>query len=352
MKATLHNTASITVDLDVRRITWATLAGRRFGEALVHVPRGHAAFSSAYIAERGGSRIVIEDKTLGVWEGIAQEPAYTETGIAVRCDHLAKVMSIRPAPLEGTYQCLTAGALVQIAAMHAVAGLGGSVLRIGSITESAPVIESYSFSGQPLSDVIGDLQERTGQEARVADGVLSWGAPAGARYSAWLVTGGNLRGATWTPKGESRIAEVIAVGTGTSPGRYRTRDGAAAASAWPRVSVLRGAGSPAVIAQRAEALLSSYRRTPEEVRGWLAEANWTIREGDVVTVLDASAGFGGRVGIGRVMSRTWEPGRLSVEIQVVEDAMATGVEQVADSPSPVVGAWSDLARRLARVRGR
>lgn len=238
MLVSLTHTASISLDLEVRSVTWALPIGRKIGSAELFVPVTSAAYSSAYLSDREPFLVELFDKRLGTWAGIATRTAFDRTGVAISVVHLTSWATIRRVNVTRTLKNLTAGAIAYAAVLDAVAGLGRIVLRPGTFVEAAPIIPVYEFRGQYLAEVLGALMDQTGNQEWVCSdaGVISWVPRQGTLLARHLCDDGDVVDGAGASDFTERLAEAMAR---SSDGRELTvRDGANAASLWPRQSAV------------------------------------------------------------------------------------------------------------------
>lgn len=235
----LTNTASLTLDLPVQSVRWTLLSTRGFGEASFTIPYGSPALATDdYFDQDGGSLVEIIHPSLGKWQGICARPTMSRAGAQVQALHIAALTDRLPVARNQVFQGMTAGGIAYAAVQSATVGLGRAVFRAGTFVEAAPVIDTYTFTGQSLSSVLGDLAERTGQDWLISDdGAISWVPRRGSLYDRWLCDSGDLADVARTADVTERVVGLI---VRDADGREQnlTLEDRAAQNYWQRRDVL------------------------------------------------------------------------------------------------------------------
>lgn len=316
MHVTLTNSSNVTVDLPAT-VRWTNASAREFGSAQVTIPRRTTADSASYFDQDGGSLIDLRDPNLGNWRGVVTSPEIDDEHITLTAIHVAKWLDIRPVSRQRVLVGMTAGAIVRAALNDGLIGLGRTVIRAGTFVEAAPHIDSYSFTGQSVYQVITDMMEATGQEWSLSDdGALSWVPRTGTLYAKVLCQDGDLKDVKRRADVDQRLMEVI--GVDANKREYVNRAGElAAAGFWPRAAVL--TGRTPIEAARLSAITVAQRRTSDITYTMqllkTAANHWaSIRPGDFIQTMLPRAGTSAASPLFRVLAMGYADGDAGVEL--------------------------------------
>lgn len=324
MQVTLINAAAYEGDIHVDEVTWTSAPKREFGTAKLIIPWEHEANDDQYIDPDGGSRVEIDAGVLGRWVGLTQKPAVDNATGRLEIDAMEiswlvanRVVGYRTFDARSECAELTAGQLAREAVTDALLALNW--VKHGRYVDGGVTFPTFEFKGEILADVLGKLQERTGEEWEIRyDGdalVFDWRPPVRSYYVRHLADGGDLVNVSVETTVDDRVAEVIAVG---SDGQRESRVAPEVSERlWVKQAVIQvDTTSRTVLGARAEQELSA-RRYPARIykgkltpgsdgvlatgqgdeipRGLGAEmdltAHWSsLREGDLVHLHTPRAG--------------------------------------------------------------
>ena len=190
MLVRLTNDDAITLDLPVDSVTWNAGVLREHGTATIMLPRTSPAWDSAYINEFGGFLVEAWRGESGPWVGIADVPEFSQQGAKITAFHITKWLEIRQLTRARTFYGFTPGAIAEIAFRDAMAGLGAAVLTLGPVTQAAPIIPIYRFSGQSVLACLTDMSAASGQEYEIVGNEFRWVASQGRYHEFHIVDDG------------------------------------------------------------------------------------------------------------------------------------------------------------------
>jgi hypothetical protein len=321
-------------DLPVQDVTWAVAVAREVGVARVFVPAEDPAFASAqingvydgkYIKRDGGSRLTIRHEALGVWRGIVTETQFSQKGVTLFAHEHAILTAIRPVRRR-TYTSTTAGVIVQAALRDALAGVGRSGIVPGSFVASAPLITSYAFANQALSNVLNDLMTATGQEWEITDdGRFNWLPSVGSHYPTLLVEGADVVDVTFSSSIMGQVRRMR--GELPSSASYQSNEPVMVdanegtdLSFWPAERLVTLSSADRATARRElERALTTARQPKITIGCKLHRDHWAVRQGDRIDILIRTAGFRHRTLHCRVFTRRYSEGAewLDLRLEVI-----------------------------------
>lgn len=408
MLARLVSGSTWSGDIQVETVAWRSAQQRQYGEASLFVPRAHPACDDRYINPLGGFLVEVNGGALGMWRGLAQSvrPSWAGVEISAMCiDWIASRVPVAP---RRTFEGMTAGQIVRQAVYDALGVIAKGGLTAGSFVECGPLVPRYEFTGQPLEQVLTDMQEWTGSEWRFADdGEFSFRPPVASLYPRVLCEGGDLTDVQVEAMVDDRLAaaEAVMQGDGRS---FTARAGEVAGDSYAglRETLDVDTDSMAALKLAADALLAArrwpmplitarLRPGPRSGQVSLSEADavarglggesavtphWAgVREGDFVRVALTSGavpvsvstgesgdevprGLGaggatsrrsGTLALCRVLSRTYaeRDGTLTVELQQMRPYEAATVAAARErvTPSYAPPAVNDVVALLRRA---
>lgn len=320
MRVILHNDARWEGDIQVDEVTWTSPPAREFGTAKLFIPWDHEANDDRYLDPEGGSRIEINGGALGRWVGLAQRPQVTDKGLTIDAMEIAwvasnRIVGWRAFDARSQQAELTAGQIARLAVTDALIPLGW--VKHGRYVDGGVTFPTFEFKGETLADVLGRLQERTGEEWEISYAgdafVFNWRPPVRSFYTRHLTDDGDLSTMSVETAVDDRVAEVIAIG---SDGRIARRVAPEVQRRlWAKQKVIQvNTTSDMVLGARAEQELSASRYPSRVYKGNLtpgapgaissasvlprglgAEPNTTshwssLREGDLVYLHTPRAG--------------------------------------------------------------
>lgn len=334
-------------------VTWRCPALRQFGEASLYIPRGSALYRSAVLDEDAGLLVELQDADLGAWRGFGW-PDVTAAGATIAARELGALMESRVVNRSRTFRNLTAGAIARSAVQDALAGLGAPVLVAGTFVEAAPVVAEFSFDGQTLAEVLGDLMADTGQEWSIEGSRLSWRPAGGTLVDLALCEDGDVCGVSRESQ-DTPVVEVLARG---SDGRVvaRRADDATAGSLWRRQAVVDvRTESDAALAAAADRELRRLRHPAVQYRVALHRRHWSrVREGDYARLVLPTATVRGDCPLVRVVERSVASGAAFADLtcslirpfRLSDPVSAAGL---GIEPAVAVPYRDDAARRLVQL---
>lgn len=335
----------IVRDLHVQDVTWALAVAREVGKAQVFVPADDPAFASQqiagiydgkYIKRDGGSRLTIRHDRLGTWRGIVTETQFSQRGVTLFAHEHAILTAIRPVRRR-TYTSTTAGVIVQAALRDALAGVGRSGIVPGTFVASSPLITSYAFANQALSNVLNDMMTATGQEWEITDdGRFNWLPSVGSHYPTLLVEGADLVEVTFSSSIMGQVRRMR--GELPSSASYQSNEPVmvdanegADLSFWPAERLVTLSSADRATARRElERALTTARQPKISISAKLHRDHWAVRQGDRIDVLIRTAGFRHRTLHCRVLTRRYVEGaewldlRLEVIPTINPEALGSG----------------------------
>jgi hypothetical protein len=349
--------ATATDDCQVR-VTWAVPASRSLGSADVTIRRASPLWTVAGSRPHGGFLVEIADASLGVWRGVADAPRFEAGHGSIHAVELMAALGTRVVARSRTVRALTAGAIARLAFVDAIGGLGSLPLTIGTFAEVAPVVEEYSFSGQTLMQVLGDLADTTTgqQEWEIAEpGIVNWRPLRGTWSGVTLCADGDLVNVQRQDDQAEPAVEVIAVGSDDTSYTARAQDGNVD-WLWPRQVVTSVQTTSMVrLAREAEAQLAVLRTPAVSYTAGLREGRWaSVREGDYVRLVLPYSTATGETVIARVMSREYQSGSATVTLSLALVAPFTAQTPLrigagAAGGTVNVGKTGDPLRRLVAL---
>lgn len=320
MQVTLRHRESITLDLNVRQVIWALASARQVGTAQIDVPRESAAFDPRYIADDGGTFIVIEHAQLGRWLGVTIGTNYDESGVTLSAVHIAALVSKRIVSKRDYLSPVSAGVIVKDAVLDALTGLPQFPVRPGSFLEAPPVVDGYSLNYNQLSAVLTDLMGRSGHEWGIDEtGAFNWVARIGQPRAGFYVQNRDLFDVQYQSSLDETVYEVIALPPDGSPFRVSSTD-VLTANHWAAQKVLQlSQGDDYWVVQNAAQTLERSRYPRVTISARLHRRHWsTIREGDSMRWVLPSSGIQGKSVAVRVIQRAASDGAeyedLTVEV--------------------------------------
>lgn len=286
METTFAYRQTLTFDADTARCTWRLPASRQWGDAEVFVARGAAAWDANILRPGGGFLVRLYDPSGGPWTGIAVETQFDRRGCTVKALELAALTSTVLVERSVTLDNLTGGTLARRACTNALGGAVRGLIRPGTFAEAAPFLPEYQFSTQPLSDVLGDLCERTGQEWRVnADGTLDWLPAFGRTIDTHVCEGVSIVDVSCETPLDGAAVELVARGSDGHEYLAATNEDA---GLWRRqVAESVDTRSPVALGMLARDRLTTQRVVPITYRFKLAKVAASASDSPVVTL-----GFG------------------------------------------------------------
>jgi hypothetical protein len=327
MQVTLSDTTQFIADMDIT-IEWRLPSTRRFGEITLQLDRSNPLWAQwiagfSFLNPEGGSLVKITDATLGNWTGILLTPEYNETGLRCKGIHISSIVQYQCVSRSRIMSNTTAGAIVKAAFEDAFSGYSGAEVYIGSITEAAPAIPEYRFVGQPFSQVLSDMMERTGQAFIINDdGKFTWGPPNGSLYTRPLVSGHDLINISKTGNITDRVTEVLARGTNGFEYRAKLSDSGRLGIWRKQVTISVDSSNPITVAKMAEMHLLESQQAIYLYKCSVHSDHWAgLREGSYVQCIMPNVGFTGVSFSGVVTSRIWRTGDtfITVEISPIAD---------------------------------
>lgn len=185
MLVSLYSQLSVTLDLPAE-VTFSTSNGQQFGSAKLTIPRNSRAWSTDIVSERGGFLVRIHTP-VGNWQGIAESPTFTPSGMSMDVLHLNTWAQIRHVAAHRRFCGLSGGAIAKRAVEDALAGLGAVPVTIGPVLEAPPILNTYEFKRQTLLAVLTDLSRLTGQQWTINERLqFTWRAQIG-RYREFVL---------------------------------------------------------------------------------------------------------------------------------------------------------------------
>lgn len=338
-------------DVPVTSLVWRTPASRTIGELECYVPRDSTLYDAQLLRDEGGWLVDVEHPTLGHWRGITLPPQIADgrAGATVRAQEIAVLTTLRLVARNRTFRALTAGAI----AYAAVKGAGG-VLTPGTFLEAAPVMASYSFTGQTLASVLGDLMAATGQEWTITpNGVVSWVAGDETPAASLLCQGSALVEVGRDASVSSRATAAVA----SSPsGRSFTAEAPESAGDLWQLQIPVSVSSENLIAlgRAAVSALQAQRSPAVTYRAKLSRAYWSqLREGQRVRLVLPGVAFSGEAPLVRVVERAYQEGNDYVTLtlaRVREWSAQLPISYGAETDRSIfVDYQYDANRRLAAI---
>lgn len=167
------------VDCDV---TWSHPASRSFGSAELRFPR-HSSIAdldengeARYLYQDGGFYVELSHYELGMFRGIADTPTINRMQIVIPVMGIETLTSIRRVNMMMNFEAVSAGHIVKAAFEQAFGAVGAAFISPGTFDLSGPLILSYQFNGQYLSEVLSHMQDWTGMEWWIDDQLhFHWG---------------------------------------------------------------------------------------------------------------------------------------------------------------------------------
>jgi len=359
MLVRFRHTGDLVAETEVASVTWRLPAARQTGEASLVVRRDDPAFSAVALNPRGGFLVEILGGSLGTWTGIGQSFEPDAEGASFTALQEAAMAERQGVSLQTTHIGLTAGTLARMAVYDAIAGDADTLLRPGVFTESAPIVDAYTFAGKSLATVLDDLLGLGGGEWRIDAGKVSW-LPVTGTFHAPVVDGGGVWDVRRDGGAADQVAEVVAVGDAADRYVARARE-VAGANFWRTREVITVATRSVYVLQRtAEARLFVARQPSGRLSCRLDPRLWTtIREGDFLRIVAPYLDIGGSAPLCRVLGRTYSERDESVtlELQEVSDLdIVTAIGQAgarsAAPPAPTLSTQASVIGALAAVQSR
>lgn len=334
-------------------VVWRSPSTRQFGEAELYIPRGSTLYAADCLDEDRGTLVELLDASLGRWRGFGFAQI-TAQGATIQARELGALMEQRVVNRNRVFRNCTAGAIAHSAVHDAIEGLGAPVLIGGSFVEAAPFVAEYTFNGQTLASVLGDLGADTGQEWEITDaGVINWRPAAGTLYALHLADDGDLCDVTRSGSLSERATEVIARGSDGKTASAVAND-TGAGSLWPRQAVIDVATtSYSELALAAARELRRLRQPAITYTGSLHSRHWAVREGDYLQLVLPATATAGECPLVRVTERRYQSGAAYVELSLalirpfaLTDPSSAG--QSVEQPV-LVNYQQDATRRLVQL---
>lgn len=169
MNATIYGPETWEGEVDCT-VTWSASVSRNFGSAELRFPRGSSIAdldsngNAKYLYQDGGFYVELNHRDLGVWRGIADTPTINRMGVTIPCMEIETLVSIRRVSAIANFEAVSAGHIVKAAFEQAFGAVGAAFLSPGTFDLSGPLILSYQFNAQYLSEVLGAMMDWTGME--------------------------------------------------------------------------------------------------------------------------------------------------------------------------------------------
>jgi hypothetical protein len=166
-------------------------AARAYGRARVRIPRDHPLITDTAITGLRGVLVTIDQALLGGASYLQiGKPSKQDWGWDLDCFEISYLLKLLRVPVQTRgYGNLPAGVIARMA-LDAALGLAAVPIVAGSFVEAAPLVESYSFTGQTIDDVFQDLMTATGQEWEITPtGVVNWVSRVGTYRETVLTEG-------------------------------------------------------------------------------------------------------------------------------------------------------------------
>lgn len=184
MLVSLYSQSSVILDLPAE-VSWQTSNGQQFGSAKLTIPRNSRAWSTDIVSERGGFLVRIHTP-VGNWQGIAESPTFTPSGMSMDVLHLNTWAQIRHVAPYRAFYGLSGGIVAKRAVEDALMGLGSIPVTIGPVLVAPPVV-NYEFKRQTLLSVLTDLSRLTGQQWTINERLqFTWRSQIG-RYREFVL---------------------------------------------------------------------------------------------------------------------------------------------------------------------
>lgn len=234
MLVSLYSQSSVTLDLPVE-VTWQSSNGQQYGSAKLTIPRSSRAWDSDIISERGGFLVRIHTP-VGNWQGIAESPTFTPSGMSMDVLHLNTWTHIRHVAPYRAFCGLSGASIVKQAISDALVGLGSVPVTIGPMVEAPPII-NYEFKGQTLLSVLTDISRLTGQQWTINEQLqFVWRSQIGRYREFVLVDDGRFLGRLQRDPLANQIREHIEV---EPSGRDYTAYDHTTPALWPSQEIVR-----------------------------------------------------------------------------------------------------------------
>lgn len=321
---TLGRNPSITRELEIQSITWASPVARQVGTATVFVDRDSDAFDPQYISEDGESYIILTDPELGIWRGTVKpdDLDFSSDGVKLIAQHEIGLTQKRLIG-RGRIESATPGQIAEQMARDALPPDLG--ITPGTFTVSGPLISGFEMNRETLRDGLVKLQDDSNQEWEIDhEGRLNWKPEVGQSHGFVLVEGSDLVDVHWISANEEPVKEIIVTGSDGSERSFLATE-----VRTHRQTVLSMGGDSVTEAIVAGVNLLDQRRRPHAVvTAKLARRRWRdIREGDRVRMILTSASFHGRSPLVRVLTRTFSANAeyLDISVEVLPEIVPTTI---------------------------
>lgn len=169
----IHAGQSVAVDIEATP-TWTATASGRFGSCQFNILRDSAVWNDDVFAQGGGYLVEVFTR-FGIWRGVTDsDPNYTPWGVQVTAESLHAWTSIRHMSQPRLYQSCPAGIVARDAFRQAIIGHDGMPLTLGKFVICPPLVD-IELIDQPLSAVLAELTDLTGQEWYINDDLqVNW----------------------------------------------------------------------------------------------------------------------------------------------------------------------------------
>jgi hypothetical protein len=245
------------MDIPIDRLEFRSSMQRAFGQASFFIPVGTLSAVGASVDADAGFTVTIAHPTLGTWRGVATEVAGNAAGVSVTAMELGCLTAIRTVRATGFYREFTAGMLARFAVADGLVPVG---ITHGTYTEGGPTIPLYQFTGQPVAQVLADLQEATGQEWHIDEqGRFNWTPVRGALYEPYLCAPGCVAGESYRGTAADRAVEVVARGSNGRTARATAGELAGSGPYLRQIQVTAPTTSQAGLQQVADRVLAAHR---------------------------------------------------------------------------------------------
>lgn len=332
---------SITVALPAYR-EWVLPSSGDAGTARVFVPYLSDAASASYIDPDGGSRITIRDQFgSGDWSGYISSVSYRGDGVELVAQQNWAILNRRPVAPNATFDTVTAADLVEEA-------ISATPFSIGGVAQGPPAIESFTFHGERVWDVVREMIDRSGMEFYIGDDGLAYFGPKGSLYPGVFLAGGNLQDVQFGIDASQQVGQITAI----SGDRVHTVGEVTDAGNWPLHEVLKvDVESSEELNDLAEEAFGDQRYVEETVAGTVNANYWDLREGDWIQMHHPNVKFSGITRMLRVVRRaiTESNDRMVLGLIVERHSSPGDVNPPAYSGRPRRERKRDVLRRLREM---
>lgn len=337
---------SMMIDVPCTR-TWTLAASGGIGSASFTLPFNHPAAHPDFLPADGGATITILDELgSGEWYGVSLEPEFTpDMRVAVQCREYSYLLSRERVGLYRTFQDAMVHEIMYLALQDA---LPASALEIGTVSATAVRAgQFYPFTGQPLWDVIDDMQALSDAEVRLDGHRVSWGPPQGEEYGQIIVAPGKLRNASYRTDATERVQTVVARG----PHNWASASVAAEVDLPGAEVVDHDTDDDGQLQYLARVTLAQLSEPDVNVAGFLEREHFGIQAGDTAWVLVPWARYTGALRRMRLVSKTLGmDGRMGAAFVGVPEAPAILPPAITPRRTRRRIHWRDLHKVRRDVR--